>query len=216
MKYYTEDELNCTQQSPNKKDVIAITSNGQKEYISKRLMTRSIRETFRLFKAAHPDTGIGLTKFSSLRPKRVVCTAPHEVCVCTYCANAKLSARALEIATGQKKSVEDLRDLTVCKPPSRRCFLSLCDSCPTPQVITAPNLGIPEEEEVVFTTWQKGDLVKKEVSPDDFVQHLQQCLKNGCRTSTFGAFRAEPLANQNNPSRKAASSCILTSQKTGP
>lgn len=67
--YYTEDELNCSQQSPGKKDVIAIISKGQKEYVSRRLMTRFIRETFCLFKAAHPDIGIGLMKFTSLRPK---------------------------------------------------------------------------------------------------------------------------------------------------
>ncbi|CAN7940927.1 unnamed protein product [Ixodes hexagonus] len=47
--YYTKDELNCSQQSPNKKDVIGIISKGQKEYVQKRFMTRSIRETFRLF-----------------------------------------------------------------------------------------------------------------------------------------------------------------------
>ncbi|CAN8017318.1 unnamed protein product [Ixodes persulcatus] len=95
LNYYTKDELNCSQQSPNKKDVISIVSKGQKEYVSKRFMTRSIRETFRLFKAAHPDTAIGLTKFYSLRPKWVQYTSWHEVCVCKYCANIKLSVCAL-------------------------------------------------------------------------------------------------------------------------
>lgn len=50
MNYYTKDELKCSQQSPNKKEVIGFISKRQKLYVSKRFMNRSIRKTFRLFK----------------------------------------------------------------------------------------------------------------------------------------------------------------------
>ncbi|CAN7942874.1 unnamed protein product [Ixodes hexagonus] len=87
-------------------------------------MTRSIRETFRLFEAAHPDTAIGVTKFYSLRPKWVVYSSWHEVCVCTYGANIKLSVCALGKATGIIRSAEDIRELTICDIPSIRSVSS--------------------------------------------------------------------------------------------
>lgn len=179
--YYTKDELNCSQQSPNKKDVIGIISKGQKEYVSKRFMTRSIRETFRLFKAAHPDTAIGLTKFYSLRPKWVQYTSWHEVCVCTYCANIKLSVCALEKASGIIRSAEDIRELTICDIPSTKCFLGQCSACPTAETLTAPGLGVPDDDEVLYATWEKGELIRKEVSPVTFVEHLRECLRKWVR-----------------------------------
>ncbi|CAN7943390.1 unnamed protein product [Ixodes hexagonus] len=112
MDYYTKDELNCTQQSPNKKDVVGVMVDGTRQYIARHVMTRSIRETYRVVKAAHQDTAIGLTKFYSLKPKWVVHVPSHKVCVCVYCANMKLAACALEQTTGVTRSVEDLRDLS--------------------------------------------------------------------------------------------------------
>lgn len=90
LEYFTKDELGCSRQSPKQRDVIHVLLNEKKQYMSKHFMTRSIREPFRVFKNAHPETKIGLTKFHSLRPRWVKCAPQREVCVCIYCANFKL------------------------------------------------------------------------------------------------------------------------------
>ncbi|CAN7992767.1 unnamed protein product [Ixodes hexagonus] len=144
MDYYTKDELNCTQQSPNKKDVVAVMVEGTKQYIARRVMTRSIRETCRMYKTAHRDTAIGLTKFYSLKPKWVVHVPSHEVYVRVYCANMKLAACALEKATGVTRSAEDLRDLSLCSPSSAKCLLGKCRACPSVGCLAAPLLGVPD------------------------------------------------------------------------
>ncbi|KAM7285661.1 putative vesicle-associated membrane protein [Ixodes scapularis] len=67
--YYTDDDLDCSRQSPNKKDAVKLLKDGEEHVVVKRYMTRSVRETYRLFKEANPDSKLGLTKFYSLRPK---------------------------------------------------------------------------------------------------------------------------------------------------
>lgn len=39
------------------------------------------------------------------------------------------------------------------------------------------DLGIPENKEILYATWEKGDLVRKKPTPSAFLEHLQTCLK---------------------------------------
>ncbi|CAH0558804.1 unnamed protein product [Brassicogethes aeneus] len=48
--YYLNDDLDCSRQSPNKNDVKKIVENGAEMKKVKRFMTRSIKETYQIFK----------------------------------------------------------------------------------------------------------------------------------------------------------------------
>ncbi|CAN7939222.1 unnamed protein product, partial [Ixodes hexagonus] len=203
MDYYTKDELNCTQQSPNKKDVVGVMVDGTRQYIARRVMTRSIRETYRVFKTAHRDTAIGLTKFHSLKPKWVVHVPSHEVCVCVYCANMKLAACALEKTTGVRRSVEDRRDLSLCSPSSAKCLLGMCRACPSVGCLLAPLLGVPDEE-VLYTVWEKGDLIKKEVDPNTFLDHLQGCVRKRTSYDYIRRLQGKAISDENKFQQKSS------------
>ncbi|KAG0414963.1 hypothetical protein HPB47_007871 [Ixodes persulcatus] len=203
MDYYTKDELNCTQQSPNRKDVVGVMVDGTRQYIARRVMTRSICEAYRMYKAAHPDTAIGLTKFYSLKPKCVVHIPSHEVCVCVYCANTTLAVCALEKITGVIRSAEDLRDLTLCSPPSAKCSLGECWACPSVGCFEATNLGIPDEE-VLYAVWEKGDLIKKEVNPSTLLEHLQECVRKWTSHDYIRRLQGKAISDETNYLRKSS------------
>ncbi|CAN7982912.1 unnamed protein product [Ixodes hexagonus] len=88
--YYTDDDLDCSRQSPNKKGGVKLLKDGEEHVVVKRYMTRSVRETYRLFKEANPDSKLGLTKFYSLRPKWVKLNPEQTVCACVCCTNFDL------------------------------------------------------------------------------------------------------------------------------
>uniref|UniRef100_UPI00292F4211 hypothetical protein n=1 Tax=Bradyrhizobium sp. 33ap4 TaxID=3061630 RepID=UPI00292F4211 len=97
--YYLEDDMDCSVRSPNKKDVIHVLKDGERVAVTKRFMTRSIRETFNLFSGANSGVKMGITKFYTLRPKWVH-TVPHQQqCACSYCANFDLVVAAINSAS---------------------------------------------------------------------------------------------------------------------
>ncbi|KAH7936798.1 hypothetical protein HPB49_004752 [Dermacentor silvarum] len=171
--YYTKDELECSRQSPNRKDVLSVTIDGEKVLVTKRFMTRSIREAFRIYKDDHPDSGIGLSKFYTLRPRWVKCYPQHDVCVCVICANYKLCLAALENITGHRINSDDLHSAFICIPSSAQCLLRECNQCLKGGSLTVEELNIPEEEEIQLATWEAGDLVKKVLDADTFLNHLR-------------------------------------------
>ncbi|XP_075535180.1 uncharacterized protein LOC142570720 [Dermacentor variabilis] len=170
--YYTKDEYACSRQSPNKKDVVSVSIDGNKQYAAKRFMTRSVRETYRLFKEANPDTPIGLSKFYSLRPKWVLLAPQQQVCLCIYCANATQCISALEELTEGAYTITHLEELCLCTSPTTDCFLGDCDYCANEDALTTTTLGIPEETEVNYAVWQNGDLVKKTAQATTFLREL--------------------------------------------
>lgn len=173
LEYFTKDELQCSRQSPNQKDVISVMLNGEKTFVPKRFMTRSIREAFRIYKDKHPDSGVGLTKFYSLRPRWVQCIPHQEVCVCVRCANYYLCIAALENVTGSTFNTGEMNSAFLCDPATELCLQGDCDHCPKGQFLTLQELDIPEDEEIVLATWESGDLVKKTLEPETFLKVIQ-------------------------------------------
>lgn len=173
LEYFTKDELGCSRQSPNQRDVIFALLNDKKQYMSKSFMTRSIRESFRVFKNAHAETKIGLTKFHSLRPRWVKCAPQREVCVCIDCAKFKLCVAALENVSDRDLNVSDLELLYICSPPTNQCRLGDCARCPKDRHFTLDRLGIPEEAEILVAAWESGNLIKKSLDSMTFMNELQ-------------------------------------------
>ncbi|CAN7995163.1 unnamed protein product [Ixodes pacificus] len=174
--YYRTDELDCSRQSPNKKDVVRVKIEGETQWVPKRFMTRSLREAYGVNKLAHPSSAIGLTKFISLRPQWVKCLPHREVCVCTYCANFQLCLVGLKNTTGDSLSAEDVQALCVCPQPTSPCFLGKCDQCSRAEELTLEKFDIGHDEEVVFATWESGELIKKTLTAAAFIKELQKTV----------------------------------------
>ncbi|XP_064472032.1 uncharacterized protein LOC135386185 [Ornithodoros turicata] len=175
LRYYLEDEKDCSVQSPNKKDVIHVTRDGKRVAVAKRFMTRSIRETFSLLKSAHPDINIGLTKFYTLRPKWVRTDPRPEQCVCLYCANFDLIIAAINSASSIQLSRDQLNAMSVCPEPQRTCFLQECRSCQGAKTINLQKLRIERADDVDMALWESGDLIRKTLKASIFLKAVRKC-----------------------------------------
>lgn len=178
LSYYTSDATDCTRQSPNKKDVVRVFSDGQEVFVTKRFLTRSIRETYGEFKAAHPESKIGLTKFYSLRPKWVKKRPVHEECVCVCCANFSLCLTSLSNATGRSVTFEAVQKLFLCENPSKDCFLLECKVCSNKKNVSLAMLGVELEDELELALWEcGGELVKKHLGATAFLNEFEKWVK---------------------------------------
>lgn len=175
MRYYTDDNLGCTIQSPEKRDVVSARIDGVRKKVTKRYMTRSIREAYRIFKAAHPDTKIGLTKFYALRPSWVKYTTYRDECVCIYCANFTLCLTAIQNAAGERLSPGELKAPCTCNPASVKCLLHECKQCPGKEALTLQHLHLDDDDEEVYVaTWDSGDLLQRCLDPLDFLEEVRK------------------------------------------
>lgn len=105
-------------------------------------------------------------------PAQVLHSPQHEVCVCVYCANADLSALALQNVTGVDRRMSNLKELCLCTSPSTQCFLGACRQFPMSDNLTMSALGVSDEEDVTYAVWEIGSLIKKSLPPAAFVKEL--------------------------------------------
>lgn len=87
-----------------------------------------------MFKVTNLDISTALPKFYSCRPKWVLLVPHQEVCLCVYCANAKLYVSALKRFMGDAYTIEYYEQWNNYK-----------------------NMGAP----ATYTVWENGDTVKK-------------------------------------------------------
>lgn len=93
-------------------------------------MKKSIRESFRAFRNAHPHTNVALTKFFYFRQREVKCSPQEKFYVCMYCANFKPCIASLYCACCRHVGIADLESMHICSPPSNECLLGNCGNCP--------------------------------------------------------------------------------------
>ncbi|CAN8010828.1 unnamed protein product [Ixodes pacificus] len=172
--YYTDDDLDCSRQSPNKKDAVKLLKDGEEHVVVKRYMTRSVRETYRLFKEANPDSKLGLTKFYSLRPKWVKLNPEQTVCACVCCTNFDLCFSTLNSMREEKITKEEILALCLCPEPSSECFRGECKDCPSTDRLSLESLEMVPEEEITFFTWENGNLISKTADSSAFLKELQK------------------------------------------
>ena len=172
--YYLDDNLDCSRQSPNKSDVINVFENGEKTKKVKRFMTRTLKETFRIFKDAHPDVKIGHAKFYSLRPKWVKMHPSHEVCICIYCNNMELCCTALSNFLNKTVNMNDLFQLCLCPVPSDACWLQECQECQGSEGISVETLHLDDSDsqEIQYAIWENGFFIKKMTPICAFVEEV--------------------------------------------
>ncbi|CAN7995003.1 unnamed protein product [Ixodes pacificus] len=81
---------------------------------------------------------------------------------------------ALKNTTGSEKPLESLKALCLCSSPSTKCFLGQCERCLMGDGLTVDSLGVTDKGEVTCALWERGDLIKKTVSPTSFVKKLRK------------------------------------------
>lgn len=116
--YFLNDDLDCSRQSLNKKDVRIVNENGLKINKVKRFLTRSMQEIYHIFQEKNTNFKISKAKFYMLRPKWVMINPSQEVCLCIYCTNFELCVVALRNV--KKDITSDLKIL------QEIYFLKLC------------------------------------------------------------------------------------------
>ena len=133
--FYKEDDI--SRPMLGKKD--CFTENGEKIKVQKKLVLSNLKETYRQFKDRYPETKIGFSKFSSLRPRECVLAGAsgiHSVCVCTIHNNVKLMMAGSMM---NKKTANEEIPLkhyshaiakTMCNPSLPSCHLVDCTECP--------------------------------------------------------------------------------------
>lgn len=93
LRFYLDDELDCSVQSLNK-DVVQSLINSVREAKGRRFTTKLVRETYTQFRRPYPHIKIVPTKSYALQPKWVCITPHRDECVCIICANFELLVTA--------------------------------------------------------------------------------------------------------------------------
>lgn len=174
---FLEDEMGCSIQSPSKRDVIALKTSGSKEFVVKRYMTRSIRESYSLLMKTYPDIKIGLTKFYTLRPKWVKISPYRDQCVCAICANFQLVVASVNNASSRAFSEKDITSLCICSNPSEACMLLKCKECPGVRSLSARTLCLHCQEDIQLAIWESGNLIKKTLTVAGFLKLTRDCVE---------------------------------------
>lgn len=178
-RYYLDDDLDCTRQSPNKNDVMNVKIDGVKEKKIKRFLTRSIKEVYDLLKEQNPKVSISRSKFYQLRPKWVLLQPFNNSCLCVYCANFDLMVTALNNVLKTSKSEfaalkKKLLSMIVCSTENDSCVLRECSTCQG-KVITEDHFQIEEDlvcDEITYAIWDKNDLVNKTCTFEVYTKEL--------------------------------------------
>ncbi|KAM7292195.1 uncharacterized protein ISCGN_025437 [Ixodes scapularis] len=148
--------------------------DGEQQAVVKRYMTRSIREAYKLFKKANPDSKLGLTKFYSLRPKWVKLNPDQTVCACVCCTNFDLCLSALNSVREEKITAEGIVALCLCPDSTPNCLRGECKKCPSIDRLSLQELQLVPDEEIRFCTWENGNLVNKTADSNAFLKEMQK------------------------------------------
>ncbi|KAM7300121.1 uncharacterized protein ISCGN_020685 [Ixodes scapularis] len=107
----------------------------------------------------------------------VKCISHQEVCVCVRCANYYLFIAAVENVTGSTFNTGEMNSAFLCDPLTSLCLYGECEHCPKGQSLTLEELHTPEDEEIMLTTWESGDLVKQKKNNKKKTLDLEIVLK---------------------------------------
>lgn len=107
--------------------------DGEKQYMPRIFDSLNTRG-YCVFKVSNLDISTALPKFYSCRPKWVLLVPHQEVCLCVYCADAKLYVCALKCFMGDAYTIEYYERWNNYK-----------------------NMGAP----ATYTVWENGDTVNK-------------------------------------------------------
>lgn len=151
--FYNSDDVSRVM--PGRKDFVAMTVNGKKEHVQKRLVLMNLKECYELFKKTESAAKIGFSKFAELRPKNCILAGgngTHSVCVCTTHQNVKLMIVGGKLKDVKIDEATDLGDYKqcmsqiMCQEKTTDCYLNKCETCP----------GVSKLKEVLLNHFEEG------------------------------------------------------------
>ncbi|KAJ8666886.1 hypothetical protein QAD02_008548 [Eretmocerus hayati] len=163
-------------------------SDGQKQYLQKRLILFNLRELYPKFKVELPDLKIGISQFAEFRPPNCVfagTSLTHVACVCVYHQNIKLMLEGLNISQLTSNIIKDYKDCitkVICPDPTPQCHLNQCEKCPGVRPLMDEISHLLETEnidKIEFKSWlttDRASLQTRVVPSEDSVQELEKAL----------------------------------------
>lgn len=188
--FYLLDSV--SRQSPGKRDFVINCHDGKKEYIQKRHLTWSLKETHALFLKENPTIKIGLSKFSQLRPINVLLSSdmPRSVCLCQHHENIKLICDCLSKEISNFPNYTgDFVDNFVCSPESEECMLGRCNKCPDWLDTTLEGQAL--EDPTLWYQWERVNMTvpgKKGSKPKRMVKKMKKICKEGTVKDVLPSF----------------------------
>lgn len=137
------DREDISRMSPGRKDFVNIKLSGKKVQLQKKFLITSIKETYSMYKAEHPNDEIGKSLFYQLRPRHVSLSSntPHNVCCCVTHENFLSLLDSLR-ENGYQIPIYDMHwfaDNIACTAKHDVCFDGLCESCSNGDVFFSRN-----------------------------------------------------------------------------
>ncbi|KAK3920100.1 ARL14 effector protein [Frankliniella fusca] len=176
---------------PGKRDCKTVKIDGVRVQMQKRLLLMTVGELYAVFKEAHPNMQISLSKFAELRPPYVVlagAAGTHTVCVCPTHQNVKLMIQCAKLEDGADgvsgiRSFEDCFSLMLCDSRTDDCYFGNCMECPKIEVLQEKLqliFDLNMVENIQYKEWvsvDRANLNTLEQEADDFIDTFIERLK---------------------------------------
>jgi hypothetical protein len=183
--FFVSDEV--SKMLPGKKDFVNDRDeNGKKVQVQKRMLLYTLKNSFEMFKENHPDTKVGWSKFTQLRPRQVVFPGSPgtlAMCICLIHVNPEMMFEVLVKVEGAPrfKDCSELIHLMMCNPASPVCCLGQCDVCPGPDKLIEKLYEILKNEaQLTYSQWVLNERCSLQVvtnSSTDFVDVFVEGLQ---------------------------------------
>jgi hypothetical protein len=159
--------------------------NGKKDYLQKRHVLYSLRETCALFLKENPSVEVGLTKFGSLYPVNVLLSSniPRNERLCQYHENIRLICDCLSKEIYQFPTYDgDFVNLFVCSCEREECMMGRCTACPHWIEEIAKGCDVLEKE-VTWYEWERIDIAvpKCKSGKINVVKRMKVCKEGTVR-----------------------------------
>lgn len=182
--FYNKDEISRV--APGKRDYIIIRKQGEKkQYVQKRHLYMSLKETHANFLQEFPERKIGFSLFASLRPSHVLLQSqtPHNVCVCHIHANFIALVNELSSVSNIPRYDGDWVSKYMCEECTFSCWVGDCSTCCDGGLIAVTLTPSSSLEEIVSPKlWSKTDGVFTQSADPMTINSLQLKVKSGWQT----------------------------------
>ena len=182
---------------PNKKEVICLKTQEEKQYVQKQVMVMTSADAFHQYKRQYPEDKVGFSSFKKLKPAQVrrVSETSRKSCLCNICCNVALKADALKHfikEIGQQIDVDKktLSENTLCEKGidgkyHPKCLSRQCCECGT--VLLRRYLRSAEDKskkDKLEIHWYKWDTITVD-RDDGSKKKIKSCV---AKTTTFSEF----------------------------
>ena len=114
-------------------------------------------EAYQQFIKKEPHRRVGKSKFSSLKPKWVKTTTPHDGCACVYHQNPVLLLNTWNRMNHSKIELTELITRVICYVPCSTCYTRECENYGNrlPAGILLSEFAGDEDDDITWMIWKR-------------------------------------------------------------